>query len=266
MSSDKNHENSDDNVTVTAEMLIAQHKGKALAKAIKQGIKDPQIFSTLIENSTVRRTLSNVLAQNIKNADIIHKLHAAGADIRFDNDALLVYAANEGAEKTVETLISAGAKPNNRALSVAIANGHLNIVKYLIKAGNISLSEKIWKVLLKPLESGKEIDSDLIRLVSPLAKDDQLMDVYKKSREAGCYDTSEIVCESLIYGENRSEKVQHALVKDLCITSGVGKNKQMIGILKDLLHQGIKPNEKELAQIAETGDKTILRLIKRYEK
>jgi hypothetical protein len=264
MSSDKNHEKLDVKLDTAAEMLIAQYKGKALSKAIKTGVRDCAIFSRLLENQNVRRTLSNVLAQNIKNAEIISKLHSAGADVRFDNDALLVYAANEGATDTVNVLIEAGAKPNARALTVAIANRHVDVLKILVDVNNVALPEKTWKIIFDPLREGYELDLELIRIISPLAKDEQLFEAYKKCREAKCYDAAEIICESLIFGNSRSQKVQHSLMKDLCITSGVGDSKQLVSVLKDLLHQGIQPNEKELAQINEAGDKTIIRLVKRY--
>jgi len=259
MSSDERN-SKEDKVTVTAEMYLTQFKGKALAKAIKNGVTDPKVFAALMENQAVKRKLSNVLAQNVRNPHVIEKLMEAGADVRFDNDALLVYASNEGFKETVDTLLKSGSKPTNRALTVAVANNHVDVVRSLVEVGNLTLTDRVWRAVLEHSDANNE----MLRVLCPMARDDQLFDAFKAARENNQIDTAETISESLIFQEGRSEKVRHALVKNLCFTPGAGKDKQLLGILKDALFGGIRPTDKEYSAIIETAEPAVARLVKKY--
>ena len=233
---------------VKVSMYLAQYKGKALAKALKHGVRDTNVLSQLVKKN---RQVGTVLAKYVKNADVIKTLVDSGVNLK-SNPALLVYAAHEGAEDTIEVLLDAGMEPSSQALHVAISEGHLDSVQLFVSKG-VKITDNVWKTVLN---SG---NMDLLSLLIPAATDDRLTSLLNSSIEK---DHHKIV-SSILFGTATNHMKIAGQLLVMFFTSPKAQDKVYRKVYR--LHNSL--TDEDMAEIeAKAKSPEVVKLLKRYRK
>ena len=247
-------EQCEDDVHITAKMLLTQYKGKALAKALKQGIRDPRVFSALMKNQAVSRRMSGVLASYLHDPDAIARLIQAGANVHFNEESLLVFAANAGHDATVEVLLNAGAVPTTKSLAVSVAKNHIEIVEQLLSAG-ATLTDQIWKKVVSNAAGSDDVD--ILQSLAPHASDAQ---VQAAVRDFLAKDKLEAI--AALISTTTGPVASHA-VESLCLVDTPASS-SYVRLIRGLLQKGIKPDAAKYDRISENCDPVIIKLLARY--
>lgn len=255
--SEEIHETSsgqEDDVSVTAKMYLTQYKGKALAKALKNGCRDVRVLSALMKNQAVHRRVPTVLSVYVGDPTVISCLIEAGANVRFDDDALLVFAANEGFEESIEVLLSAGCVASSKALAVAVAKKHVDIVERLTSA-DAKMTDRLWKSVVKRADESEE-GIDILQLLSHQASGAQVQSAMKELIASGKIDSIAALVSIvwLVSPQNASDAVQ------LLCTSP--QSSAFHRLIRGLIQRGIKPTDCDA--IKKGGDPMVIKLLNRY--
>ena len=244
----------EDDVSVTAKMYLTQHKGKALAKALKAGCRDIHVLSVLMKNQAVHRRVPTVLSVYVGNPDVISCLKEAGANVRFDDDALLVFAANEGFEDSVEVLLSSGCVASSKALAVAVAKKHVDIVERLTSA-DAKMTDRLWKSVVKRADESEE-GIDILQLLSRQASGAQVQSAMKELIASERIDSIAALVPSV---RIVSPQIASDAVQLLCMSS---KSSAFHRLIRVLLQRGMKPTDYDA--IKKDGDPMVIKLLNRY--
>lgn len=243
----------EEDVYVTANMYITQHKGKALAKAIKAGVRDSRVFSALMKNQAVSRHMPAVLASYLSDANVVALLIDAGANVHFQEEALLVFAANAGYELTVDTLLAAGADPTTKSLAVAVAKNHVEIVEQLLSAG-AKMTDLIWKKVITNTVASEDVD--MLQSLAPQATTAQVQAAVKEFIEK---DRLAAITALLT---TAPKPTAASAVQLLCLKNPIPT--AYIRLIRGLLQKGIRPDSEQVILIKEKGDPAIVKLLNRY--
>ena len=234
---------------VKISMYLSQYKGKALAKALKHGVRDVNVLSQLVKNN--KQQVGTVLGKYVNNGDVIQTLIDSGVDLKY-HPALLVYAAHEGAEDTIEVLLNAGMEPTSQALHVAISENHLDSVQLFVKKG-VTITDSIWKTVLN---LG---NMDLMSLIIPVATDGRLVDLLNSALDKG----DGKVVSTLLFGTatNNMKIASRLLVTFFTSSSADDKKYRKIYRLEKCLSD---EDVSEIEKKSTSGE--VLKLLKRYRK
>ena len=248
------HEQLDD-VSITAKMYLTQHKGKALAKALKNGVRDVRVLSALMKNQAVHRRVPAVLSLYVGDAKVLSRLIEAGANVRFDDDALLVFAANEGVEESVDLLLSSGGcAPSSKALAVAVAKKHIDVVERLISAGS-EMTDRLWKSVVKRADESEE-GLDILQLLARQASEKQVQSAIKLWMISENVNSIAALV-TMVWA--LSPKTAADAVQILCMSSN---SHIFIRLIRSLIQKGIKPANYD--DIKENGEPAVVKLLSRY--
>ncbi len=238
---------------VKVSMLIEQFKTKALQKALKQGCRDVRVLSQLIKKAPGSK-VNSALALHIKDPIAIDALIKSGADVNKVPD-LLTYAANEGADDTIEVLLNAGVEPTGKALHAAILENHLDIVQMLVQM-KVQISDALWKRVLT--ESRDKKDLRLLSLLLPIAGDTRLLELLSKSLDT--LDTKMVLMILRTVSAQRMD-ITSNLFKLFCLNTHA--TDEAYRLIWSQLQWSMTENDKQ--EVLEKGHPAIVKILKRYK-